>query len=776
MSDATTSRLGLYLPDKASIAWHTKLNANFTALDSAYGDIRSYVAERPEVYQLAGSFADEPGAAVALPKSVDSTDDYTVSVTPTARTSAIGDIWVVKGTDSFVVHRSGSSIDGFVATVYYSGEVNGYGSQAFRQWYVSPVSGDHSSSDLEYGLKWVLDRAGSNMVNLMLPGSHTYTISNDLTIPSTAALIPQHGAVFSIASGKTLTINGPFHAGMTEVFSGDGSVVFGNGSVSAVYPEWFGTAGNGTDTGGTDDTNRLQAALSSMPADSTLVISATHRVSSSLTPKSFTRISGARGGGLISKPSTSWADTAMISIPESVTCVEAAGLRLNGNKANNVGGRTFGIAVLGASNITIEGCFLTNFPTSSPTGNGGDGIYVGTGASGSIPQEVRILNNTVYANQRTGIAVISVSGLLVEGNHVTYTETTNTGAGIDIEPNSASDTVRDVRIIGNRFNNNAGPGILLYNSNNNTITDVVISGNVVRDNSKHGIWLYRTANGFNGTYAVTGNVIRANGQSGMYLDSCYGAAMVIQGNTIHGNGESGVAATGSSAFNLSGNSICSNGRHGVCIDYVYGGKIEAMIASNTVMNNSASASNSHDGIFLAGNGSHIDFSCLIQGNICANSYHGDVTATQRYGVNIQPNARNMVVSGNWTFHNLTGGVSVAAYSYSPIGFNFDSDAGYWGSAPAGAVATMSSTAYTSSNAGLILVDASAGEVDPRLSPSIKGHRITVKKTDGSANKVVVRGQPGETIDGAEYFELPSIHRYVTCVYVGDGMWKVVANN
>ena len=65
------------------------------------------------------------------------------------------------------------------------------------------------------------------------------------------------GGSFTIASGKTLTIDVPFSAGLYQVFSGDGSVVFGSGVVTEVYPQWWGAAGNGE----RDDTDAIQAAL-----------------------------------------------------------------------------------------------------------------------------------------------------------------------------------------------------------------------------------------------------------------------------------------------------------------------------------------------------------------------------------------------------------------------------------------------------------------------------------------------------------------------------------
>lgn len=88
--------------------------------------------------------------------------------------------------------------------------------------------------------------------------SSTWAVSADLTIASPVIAIK--GASFAIATGKTLTINGAFSAGLYKVFTltGTGTVVFGN-YVPKVYPEWWGAIGNNT----TDDGTAINAAAES---------------------------------------------------------------------------------------------------------------------------------------------------------------------------------------------------------------------------------------------------------------------------------------------------------------------------------------------------------------------------------------------------------------------------------------------------------------------------------------------------------------------------------
>jgi hypothetical protein len=97
--------------------------------------------------------------------------------------------------------------------------------------------------DPNYGqsLQSAIAAIGSALRILRVP-SGTYDIASDLTVPANITLKPARGAVFAVATGKTLTINGPFQAGPYQVFSctGTGKVVFGAGAVKEVYPEWWG--------------------------------------------------------------------------------------------------------------------------------------------------------------------------------------------------------------------------------------------------------------------------------------------------------------------------------------------------------------------------------------------------------------------------------------------------------------------------------------------------------------------------------------------------------
>lgn len=65
-------------------------------------------------------------------------------------------------------------------------------------------------------------------------------VTDNLIIPSTLSVDIVKPGLITISSGKTLTINGSLQVGLYQIFSGTGTVVFGNNSVKKVFPQWWG--------------------------------------------------------------------------------------------------------------------------------------------------------------------------------------------------------------------------------------------------------------------------------------------------------------------------------------------------------------------------------------------------------------------------------------------------------------------------------------------------------------------------------------------------------
>lgn len=84
-------------------------------------------------------------------------------------------------------------------------------------------------------LNIALTAIGSSVKTLVI--NKAVTINDNTVIPATLGLRIENGGSIGLA-GKTLTINGPFSAGGYQVFSGTGTVTFGN--QAEVHPEWWG--------------------------------------------------------------------------------------------------------------------------------------------------------------------------------------------------------------------------------------------------------------------------------------------------------------------------------------------------------------------------------------------------------------------------------------------------------------------------------------------------------------------------------------------------------
>jgi len=112
-------------------------------------------------------------------------------------------------------------------------------------------------------LNWVESEEVTIVVNEDSPVDYSDTVASNEAIK----VVP--GGCLSISAGVTLTINGPFEAGLYQVFSGDGSVSFGDGAVKEVYPQWW---GENTTPGTTDMTERIQKAIDSISGEGVIFL------------------------------------------------------------------------------------------------------------------------------------------------------------------------------------------------------------------------------------------------------------------------------------------------------------------------------------------------------------------------------------------------------------------------------------------------------------------------------------------------------------------------
>lgn len=114
-----------------------------------------------------------------------------------------------------------------------------------------------------------------------------------------------------------------------------------------------------------------------------------------------------------------------------------------------------GISLLSAQDVVIENLQIAE--------TGGDGIYLGAASTAGQPcRNVTIRNVDCYENNRQGISVISVDGLLIEDCYLRNTNGTAPQAGIDFEPNHEAEQITNVTMRRVVSINNAGDGFTFY--------------------------------------------------------------------------------------------------------------------------------------------------------------------------------------------------------------------------------------------------------------------------------------------------------------------------
>ena len=84
-------------------------------------------------------------------------------------------------------------------------------------------------------------------------------------------------------------------------------------------------------------------------------------------------------------------------------------------------------------------------------------------------------------NRRQGLSVIQVDGLLVLNSIFKNTHGTRPSAGIDFEPDGVEQKISNVRIVGSKFIDNAGPGILVAGKKAR-VTKIEMTRNTFRNN------------------------------------------------------------------------------------------------------------------------------------------------------------------------------------------------------------------------------------------------------------------------------------------------------
>ncbi|MBU4356627.1 MAG: right-handed parallel beta-helix repeat-containing protein [Proteobacteria bacterium] len=266
---------------------------------------------------------------------------------------------------------------------------------------------------------------GSAKTVLSIPAG-SWPIAANLTVPANLTLKLAHGAVLTIATGKTLTINGPLEAGRYQIFSwnGTGTVAYGN-LVPEVYPEWYGAIPDNS----TDSVIYLQKAL-----DTHTVLHlgrGIYKITTELYPKEGGTIYGEGPQSIIYRSTTAGGTHKGGLLPYNY--VTLRNFTLRGSGAVYVGGAD-GIIVLYDNGGWVSPGFVTARNQTDMTKWRGahlnieNVIFENWAANGVEAGPFSTINNVIVKNTLN-------EGMLLQGDHcqiINPTVLNTLGWGIDI--------------------------------------------------------------------------------------------------------------------------------------------------------------------------------------------------------------------------------------------------------------------------------------------------------------------------------------------------------
>jgi hypothetical protein len=266
---------------------------------------------------------------------------------------------------------------------------------------------------------------GSAKTVLSIPAGN-WPIAANLTVPANLTLKFAHGAVLTIATGMTLTINGPLDAGRHQIFSwnGTGTVAYGN-LVPEVYPEWYGAIPDNS----TDSVSYLQKALDTHPV--LHLGRGIYKITTELYPKAGGTIYGEGPQSIIYRSTTAGGTHKGGLIPYNY--VTLRNFTLRGSGAAYVGGAD-GIIVLYDDGGWVSPGFVTNRnQTDMAKWRGAhlnieNVIFENWAANGLEAGPFSIINNVIIQNTLN-------EGMLLQGDHcqiINPTVLNTLGWGIDI--------------------------------------------------------------------------------------------------------------------------------------------------------------------------------------------------------------------------------------------------------------------------------------------------------------------------------------------------------
>lgn len=213
--------------------------------------------------------------------------------------------------------------------------------------------------------------------------------------------------------------------------------------------------------GTTDMTTAVRAALA-VSATHPAVFQPETYLSQKLTPPAGANIN-LPPGCVLKDSGALGANERFLNITNDNVHIVGWGAKVQMTRADYTSGeQRHGVFIYGAQNVCVEGLESSD--------SGGDGFYIG-GDTADPATNVFLIDCKADNNRRQGLS-------LVQGRHIrvidfagTNTTGTSPSAGIDIEPNAATDILEDIKVIRPRCTGNDGAGIAVFLANWNATSN-----------------------------------------------------------------------------------------------------------------------------------------------------------------------------------------------------------------------------------------------------------------------------------------------------------------
>jgi parallel beta-helix repeat protein len=456
----------------------------------------------------------------------------------------LGSIWLHRrpyGTDyhGYVKFYDGTNRELAMITPSTGKLASGEADPLWGDWRTSfKVVRDYGTAQTSAVLQTAITSLGSTKRTLYVPAG-TYSVTENLTFPSTLALWFEQGAVLSVAAGDTVTISGPVNSPQTQIFAGDGTILWGGGQ--SVLTEYWGAVGDSVTT----DSLAFQKAVASGASVHLLPGRVYHITGTGTTAQKGVVVLSYEGQRL-------WSEGATIA---TYGCTTRTVL-MTGNKTVVSGINFVGdgitndlynaaIRVLGASDALITGCSFRDLDGGGVDVNGNratvdanhfdnsSALYSGGGDFGAVTvwtNDCIVSNNVITNSEASGICLFGADRTVVSNNQVSANDGSTHSMGIYLL-NGANDNI----ITGNYIENCYAEGIPIGGTTN---TGNVIIGNRIHNCKYNGIGMNAAAGSYNRNTVISNNIIdnanvgAATTDAGIELRGT--DHTTITGNTIKG--------------------------------------------------------------------------------------------------------------------------------------------------------------------------------------------------------------------------------------------------